>query len=78
MPRAMITGAQIRAARAFAKISAAELAELAHIGKMTVFRAELSDGVPATTAANLNAIQSALEKLGAVFQEDGGVNFVLK
>jgi transcriptional regulator with XRE-family HTH domain len=71
----MITGAQIRAGRAFAKLSANELAALAHIARTTVVRAELTDGVPPTTAANLFAIQTALERLGVTFGAGGSVSY---
>ena len=71
----MITGAQIRAARAFAQISANDLASLAHIARTTVVRAELTNAVPPTTTANLLAIQNALEKLGVTFGADGSVNY---
>lgn len=71
----MISGAQIRAGRAFARLSASELAQLARIGRATVLRAETVDGVPSTTAANLFAIQRALEEEGVIFGADGSVNF---
>lgn len=71
----MITGAQIRAGRAFAKLSANDLATRARIGRTTVVRAELVDGVPSTTAANLFAIQRALEEMGVVFGPDGCVSY---
>ena len=71
----MITGAQIRAGRGFARLSANDLASLARIGRTTVVRAELVDGVPTTTAANLFAIQTALEAKGVIFGADGSVNF---
>jgi predicted transcriptional regulator len=70
----MITGGQIRAARAYARVSAAELASLAGIARMTVVKAEAADGVPHVTATNLRSIQDALEKLGAIFGPDGEVN----
>lgn len=71
----MINGAQIRAGRAFARLSASELAKLARIGRATVLRAETVDDVPPTTAANLYAMQRALEEAGVSFGEDGSVNF---
>lgn len=71
----MITGAQVRAGRAFARLSADELAKLARLGRATVLRAETADGVPPTTAANLHAIQRALEDMGVSFGDDGSVNF---
>ena len=74
----MITGGQIRAGRAFAKITSVELADLACLGRVTIVKAEKADGVPPINRANLNAIKLALEAVGVVFQEDGGVNFVPK
>lgn len=74
----MITSGQIRAGRAFARISAVELAELARLGRVTVVKAESGEGVPPITKANLHAIKTALEEAGVIFQEDGGVNFVPK
>ncbi len=74
----MITGAQIRAGRAFAKITSAELADLACLGRVTVIKAEKADDVPPINKANLNAIKLALEAAGVVFQADGGVNFIPK
>ena len=73
----MVTGAQIRAGRAFVRLSAAELASLARVGRMTIVRSELTDGVPSTTEANLFAIQTALETLGVTFGADGSVNYRL-
>lgn len=71
----VITGAQIRAGRAFAKLSANDLAARAMVGRTTVARAETTDGVPATTTANLFAIKTALEKSGVTFHDDGSVNY---
>lgn len=68
-----ITGAQIRAARALVRWSAEELANAASVGIATVRRAEAEDGVPPTTAANLNAIRLALQTAGVEFiRENGG------
>jgi hypothetical protein len=71
----MITGGQIRAGRAFAKLSAAELAKCARLARMTVVRAESADGPPPITEANLHAIQIALEAAGVTFGPDGSVGF---
>lgn len=71
----MITGAQIRAARALLRWSAERLAKEAKLGVATVRRADLADdAVPAMTAANLDAIQRALEAAGIQFipQNGGG------
>lgn len=71
----MISGGQIRAARAYARLSAAELAELAGVARMTVVKAEAADGVPRLTVNNLSSIQEALEGIGIIFGPDGEVNF---
>jgi hypothetical protein len=69
----VITGAQIRAARALIRWTAEDLASTAKVGIATVRRAEGEDGQPSTTAANLNAIRIALENAGAEFiPENGG------
>lgn len=67
-----ITGAQIRAGRALARISAQELANAAGVGVATVRRAETEDGQPSATRANLNAIRAALEAAGVEFIEENG------
>lgn len=71
----MITGMQIRAGRAAAKLSAMELATIARVGRMTVVRAEITDGVPSITAINLHAIQAALESKGVIFGANGEINY---
>jgi DNA-binding XRE family transcriptional regulator len=71
----MISGGQIRAARAYARLSAAELAKIAGVARMTVVKAESVDGAPQLTVSNLQLIQAALEKMGVVFGPDGAVNF---
>ena len=71
----MITGGQLRAGRAYAKISAAELAELAGVGRTTVVKAESVDGPPPLTVTNLRLLQEALEKIGVIFGPGGEVNF---
>lgn len=71
----MISGGQIRAARAYARLSAAKLAELAGVARMTVVKAESADGVPRLTATNLQSIQEALEKTGVTFGPDESVHF---
>ncbi len=68
----MITGAQIRAARALIRWSAEVLAEKSKLGVATIRRAEGADGVPSVTEANLAAIQSALEAAGVIFVAENG------
>ena len=67
----MITGTQIRAARALLGITAQELADAAAVGVATVRRAETADS-PATTPANLKAMQLALESAGVTFIDRNG------
>ena len=68
----MITGAQIRAARALLRWSAEALAERSRLGVATIRRAEATDGLPNLTAANVAAVQAALESAGVIFVfEDG-------
>ena len=67
----MITGGQIRAARAFLRWSAEELAKRAQVGSQTVRRAEREDGVPNMLANNMEAVQRALEEAGIEFTNGG-------
>jgi transcriptional regulator with XRE-family HTH domain len=69
----VITGAQMRAARALLRWSADELAAAARLGVATIRRAESVDGAPNSTEANLAAIRAALEAAGVIFLEDGDV-----
>ena len=71
----MISGGQIRAARAYARLSAAELADMAGVARMTIVKAESVDEVPPLTVTNLRLIQETLEKIGVIFGPDGEVNF---
>ena len=63
----MISSAQIRAARAFLRWSAAELADVSGVGVATIRRLELVDGVPSSNARTLDALQKALEGAGVEF-----------
>jgi len=66
------TGAQIRAARGLIRWSAETLAERSKLGAATIRRAAASDGLPKMTAANLAAVQAALEAAGVVFLDENG------
>jgi transcriptional regulator with XRE-family HTH domain len=68
----MLTGAQMRAARALVRWTVEDLAKAAKVGVMTVRRAEASDGLPSMLANNLAAIRSALEAAGVIFVEENG------
>ncbi len=63
----MITTAQIRAARALLRWTAADLAEASGVGTATIKRLEVQDGVPGVHAKTLQAIQAALEAAGIEF-----------
>jgi transcriptional regulator with XRE-family HTH domain len=66
----MISGAQIRAARALLGISAAELAQRAKISHRTLQRFEASDGIPDGRTSVLAKIGQALEAAGIAFTGD--------
>jgi len=70
----MLTGVQIRAARAVLQWSAAETAERSGIERKTVERLQQVDGVPPSRAQTLIALQRAFEAAGVEFvgtAEDG-------
>ena len=68
-----LTGSRVRAARALLRWSAETLAKEAKLGRITVMRAEATDGTPTLTAANLDALRRVLEAAGVQFiPENGG------
>jgi transcriptional regulator with XRE-family HTH domain len=75
----MLTGFQIRAARAGLRITAKELAERAGVSLPTIQRFERVDGVPPSRSSNLLDVKAALETAGIEFigaSEDGpGIRF---
>lgn len=79
----MITGAQIRMARGYLRWSVRELSEASGVSQATIKRMEDTDGMPNSLAANLAALQSALEQAGVIFLDagatvDGGPGVRLK
>ena len=62
-----LTSAQIRAARALIRWSAADLARHSAVGVTTIRRAELMPSVTALTRANDQAIRRTLELAGVEF-----------
>ena len=69
----MITGAQIRAARAVLRWSAETLSKKADVGIQTIKRMEAVDDVPPGRAVTLAEVQRALEIAGIEFiAENGG------
>src|SRR5258705_1662150 len=68
-----ILGAQIRAARALLRWSAADLVRVSGVSMATIHRAESVDGITAMTLANATAIRRALENAGVeLIEENGG------
>lgn len=63
----MITGDQMRSARAFLRWSAKDLAEKSGVSLPTIQRMEAVSGVPSALGTNLDAIRRTLEAGGVVF-----------
>lgn len=63
----MVSGAQIRAARALLSWSSEALAEHAGTTRQTIQRLEQYDGIPASRSQTLGAVQRALEAGGVEF-----------
>lgn len=66
----MISGPQIRAARALLDITASELADEAGISLRTLQRFEASQGVPDAQARLLERLKHTLEQRGVAFLGD--------
>src|ERR1700730_16552936 len=64
---AMLTGAQMRAARGLLHWSADKLAKASGLSLGTIQNAEKIDGMPNMQSKNLLAVKTALEKGGIVF-----------
>lgn len=70
----MLTGEQLRAARAMLKLEQGELAELSSVSVETIKRLERMDGPISANSMTLDGLQKALEREGAVFlPENGGL-----
>jgi hypothetical protein len=67
-----LSAAQIRAARALLRWSAADLAKAASLGANTIRRAEVAEGPTSLTAANELAVRRALEDAGVEFIDQNG------
>ena len=63
----MVTGIQIRSARAALNWSIEQLSVASAVSVRTIKRMEATVGVPDSTKANLNAIKAALEAAGIEF-----------
>lgn len=66
----MISGAQIRAARALLDLSAAELADEANVGLATILRFENQEQIPNSKAGTLVKLKATLETRGIAFLGD--------
>lgn len=60
----VLTGAQMRAARALLGISAEKLADETKLGVATIRRAELKDGDVGMTVVNIERVIETFERLG--------------
>jgi hypothetical protein len=67
-----LTSGQIRAARAFLRWRAEDLARESAVGVATIRRAELTENQTSMTAANDMAIRRALEAAGVEFIDENG------
>jgi ribosome-binding protein aMBF1 (putative translation factor) len=72
MKSAALSSAQIRAARALLRWSAADLAREATLGANTIRRAEVAEGRTSLTAANELAVRRAFETAGVEFIDENG------
>ena len=70
----MVTGAQIRAARAALGWSVNILAEKAGVASKTISRFEEVDGVPPSRSSTLLDVKSAIEAAGIEFTGSPGNN----
>jgi hypothetical protein len=67
-----LTSGQIRAARAFLRWRAEDLARESTVGVATIRRAELTEAETSMTAPNDLAIRRALEAAGVEFIDENG------
>ena len=68
-----ITGAQIRAARAFLNWSVHDLSQRCGVSESAISRAEKTDGVPGMQNRNLEAVRTAFQLHGIEFLDGNGL-----
>jgi len=68
----LLTGDQIRAARALLRWRAEDLARVSAVGVATIRRAELASGQTSMTVPNDMAVRRALETAGVEFIDENG------
>ena len=78
----MITGLQIKAARALLRLSAAELAKQSGVSLSTIQRLERFDGIPPANMSSIMPLHEVFTKTGIEFlgtpDEDPGVRLKTK
>ena len=72
MKKQILSSAQIWAARALLRWSAADLAKESALGANTIRRAEVAEDGTSLTAANDLAVRRALEAAGVEFIDENG------
>jgi hypothetical protein len=72
MAQRLLTSGQIRAARAFLRWRAEDLARASAVGVATIRRAELAAGRTSMTVPNGMAVRRALEAAGVEFIDENG------
>jgi transcriptional regulator with XRE-family HTH domain len=72
MKRNPLTSGQIRAARAFLRWTAEDLAQKTALSVATIRRAELNEDETSMTAANDLSVRRALEAAGIEFIDENG------
>ena len=72
MKKQVLSSAQIRAARALLRWSAADLAKESALGANTIRRAEVAEDGTSLTAANELAVRRTLESAGVEFIDENG------
>src|SRR3954468_11483484 len=68
----LITGSQLRAARALLRWNQDDLACNSRVASVTIVGAEVEDGPISVTAADARALRTALEKAGVAFIDEIG------
>jgi transcriptional regulator with XRE-family HTH domain len=67
---ALVTGAQLRAARGLLRMEQEKLAEISGISAATIRKLENSEGRLEGRLSTIRALQHALEQAGIEFQDD--------
>lgn len=68
--KSMVSGLQIRAARALLGITSPELSERSGVSRPTIQRLESVDGIPPSRGSTLERVKQALEAEGIEFIGD--------